>query len=343
MNYVIAETLTKLQINQIIEFVSKIECGSLYQMPLWQEIDKSAGIRYIYTLQFEDEKLIGVSAIRLKKLPIINRSIGMCIRGPVCSNENSYRAMLLELDKVCIRHKIVSLIIHPYKENIEADVWENICQQVGYRNIQKKGDLHCASLTINLEQNIEDIFKTFRQTTKYEIKKADKFNIKCTIAENEAELKEFYNIYNSTSDRKSFSAMSYEILLRIWKKFTIQRKLGVLFLTRYENKIISGALILVHGERAVYTIGGSAGAITKGIPQNHITQWSAINWAKENGCKKYDFGGIEPDTDNIGMKNINIFKGGFSKNEVKIFNRHEKVFSPLLHQVISLYLRIKEK
>jgi lipid II:glycine glycyltransferase (peptidoglycan interpeptide bridge formation enzyme) len=114
------------------------------------------------------------------------------------------------------------------------------------------------------------------------------------------------------------------------------------FIAEYEDKPI-GAIIVVHnGERALYMYGASTSKERKRMP-NHLLQWEAIRWAKEVGCKIYDFWGA-PNEFVAGdpLWGVWRFKAGFNGQVVRHIGAWDyparPVFYWLFTAVIPKYL-----
>ena len=106
-----------------------------------------------------------------------------------------------------------------------------------------------------------------------------------------------------------------------------------LVLTYYEGKPIAGAIAFLFGDKAMYTYGASSNEYRNVMP-NHLMQWTMIKWAKENGCKWYDFRGVSPQKDggeDDHLQGLNRFKEGFSPRFVEYIGEYDMVLSPTLY------------
>ena len=79
----------------------------------------------------------------------------------------------------------------------------------------------------------------------------------------------------------------------------------------------------------------------------YLIQWAAIQWAKQQGCTRYDLWGI-PDTDpqtleaefknrNDGLWGVYRFKRGFGGKYVKTIGAFDYVYNPLLYKLYKLW------
>jgi lipid II:glycine glycyltransferase (peptidoglycan interpeptide bridge formation enzyme) len=65
-----------------------------------------------------------------------------------------------------------------------------------------------------------------------------------------------------------------------------------LYCAEYEGEIIAANLVLFCGETATY-LHGASGDKHRNVMAPFLLQWQAILDAKEIGCTKYDFGGVQ--------------------------------------------------
>lgn len=74
---------------------------------------------------------------------------------------------------------------------------------------------------------------------------------------------------------------------------------------------MTGLVGSAHGDTGIYLLGATSdeGMKTKG---SYLLQWRMVQWLKERGCRWYDLGGINPET-NPGVYH---FKAGLSGKDV---------------------------
>jgi lipid II:glycine glycyltransferase (peptidoglycan interpeptide bridge formation enzyme) len=87
---------------------------------------------------------------------------------------------------------------------------------------------------------------------------------------------------------------------------------GLVFLARYEQRAVAGALCARFGRRCHYLYGGFDWEFRR-AEASEALQWSAIQWAKDAGCRWYDTGGAgtsyPPNEGNPGFGVYNYKKG----------------------------------
>jgi lipid II:glycine glycyltransferase (peptidoglycan interpeptide bridge formation enzyme) len=122
----------------------------------------------------------------------------------------------------------------------------------------------------------------------------------------------------------------------LWHTFLERKANGIFLLTRYEQEIVSGLIVLKHNNRAVATFSASEHQKFPKLPKSQPNHWHAILWAKENQCKVYDLGGYLPNApEGSPLDGVNKFKIGFSKQQEDLVSEHEIIFSPTKYQFLS--------
>lgn len=170
-------------------------------------------------------------------------------------------------------------------------------------------------LVLPLISSEEQLLANMRKSHRYLIRKAEKMDIKIIKTTDEKEIDSFLSLYKDLSARKHFvphKGIKDEFLI-----FSKEDQ-AMLFLAKFEEKIIAGALILFVGDMAIYHHGASLSAF-KHIPASYLIQWNAIKEARKRGMKYYNFWGVAPsEAKNHPWQGLTLFKLGFS-GEVREF------------------------
>lgn len=172
---------------------------------------------------------------------------------------------------------------------------------------------------IELLPSEEEILASFRRTTRYEIRKAQKTGIRVQAGNELRQLEIFFDLYSQMWSRKTghvphdfsfFEQLREDIM--IFNAFTL------------DGVPIVSAVILEDGLVARYHWGASA-PDTQGASQ--LVQYEAMLWAKQKGLQFYDMGGIPQEPS---LKGIKIFKEGFRGEEIKLFKPYILILKPTL-------------
>jgi lipid II:glycine glycyltransferase (peptidoglycan interpeptide bridge formation enzyme) len=168
-----------------------------------------------------------------------------------------------------------------------------------------------SSLRLNLAAGNDELLRSFRKATRYEIRRSEQQGIVIRFAQDEGDLEKFQRIYFAMAKKKDFVALEQGDLSHILRRILSERDRGALLLAFKETVLLGGTLVVRAAQRSWYVLG----ATTKedGLSAGHLLQWHAIRWAKEHGCADYDFGGYREGI-NTGPA---LFKRGFCQTVVQ--------------------------
>jgi len=150
---------------------------------------------------------------------------------------------------------------------------------------------------------------------------------------------------------------SYKELVPLYKSFRNKKhlgkvnikeaaKVGTILLAECEGRVVAGGLFLSDGEHVRAHVLVSVRLSGKDQVEvigyaNRILLWEAIKFFKNQGCKKFDFGGINIKSKKREDISLAEFKEAFGGERIDCFYYH-KIYSPLLKVIYRLrnYLHI---
>lgn len=243
---------------------------SLWQHPLWDSFQQSIGLR---TWRFEKD---GAQAIAIKKpLPF-----GLCWleipRGPLFKDESSLQKLLEDIRHQAEQEKAVFIRMSSY-------------QPLPLNLPETSFDHHpSTSLVIDLTQSEEEILAQMKPKGRYNIRVAEKHDIKVEASTN---VEEFHHLLKKTSNRDGFGIHDQNYYQNMLGTFGDKAQL---LLARYDDRVVAGGLFVYLDEWGIYYYGASDHHYRKYMAP-YLIQWTAIKEAKKRGCKHYDFLGIAPE------------------------------------------------
>jgi len=184
------------------------------------------------------------------------------------------------------------------------------------------------TLLIDLERDIEDIFKDLRKGTRTNVKRARRDNIEWEIFDNK-KIDYFIEFCNEFRESRDLSLLSLEKLSPYLEKMVVFR----LFDNENNTLVLLSFLVDKEKNRVRPFYVGTKVELTETITRtllgyaNAYSYWAGIEYFKEQGFKVFDMGGITPQEDNNKLSGITNFKLGFSNNVV---TEHHYI-SPLLY------------
>lgn len=146
---------------------------------------------------------------------------------------------------------------------------------------------------LSLEPELDKLLKTFnRSCVRQKIARAGKSRFSLRRAEAKSDLSEFYHVFCMTQKRLGLPPLPYEFFLALWDAFG-QTDNMVVFMAEKDNQVIAGIVLFVFRDRASLEVAGWDEEYLNVCP-NHFLYWEAIKYARENGCRIFDFGRTSP-------------------------------------------------
>jgi peptidoglycan pentaglycine glycine transferase (the first glycine) len=195
-----------------------------------------------------------------------------------------------------------------------------------------------SSIVLDLRADEDELLMGMKSKWRYNIRLAGRKDVRVTRA-TAADLPAFYDLMATTSDRNAFGIHGRGYYEAAWRAF---HPLGLceLLLAHFEAEMLAGLMVFRFGTTAYYLYGASSSRHRNRMP-NHLLQWEAIRWAKQQGCTHYDFWGIPdevgaaaasgeetPEPDGDDMWGVYRFKRGFGGHVTRTVGSFDRVFRP---------------
>lgn len=186
------------------------------------------------------------------------------------------------------------------------------------------------TMSINLSKSIDEIFSSFKKSTKQRIEKAMSHSLKVRIADDIYEFDKWWNEnYLKWAKKKYFTAEKYEFIRSIYE----QKDLTKLFLAYFDNKIIAGLLVIFSPDKIGYIWIATDDIRYINKYPNHLLQFEVIKWLKNNNYKSCDLGTL---------KYSKIFKEGFA-GKVSMNHVYEFQFDPIIARLVLFCYEFRKK
>lgn len=282
----------------------------------WGEVQKALG-NTIYRLGlYKNKKLIGICSVTEIKA---RRGHYLHLRhGPVLLDfQKDLDLFLRSIKPIAEKIGVEFIRMSPM---IPQEFEVAFLRNLGFRNAPVHNMDAENSWVLDLDKTDEELLSNMRKTTRYLVRKAQKMPIEIIQTQKLKDLEEFLRLYTITSKRHGFvphRGMKEE--LEIFGKDN-QAKL---FLAKYEEKIIAGALIIFYGNQAIYHHAASDDDY-RNIPAPYLLQWEIIKEAKKLGKKYYNFWGVVPENKpNHPWRGLTLFKTGFGGRRVNLIHAQD--------------------
>jgi len=182
---------------------------------------------------------------------------------------------------------------------------------------------------IDLTQDEEALLASFKPKTRYNIRLAERKEVRVKAANNPNDLQTFYNMYKSTASRQHFPVREFTYYEQLYDEMA-QDNAVQLLLARHEETVLAGVMLIRSGQRAFYQYGASTPQSRELMP-TYLLQWEAMRWAKSAGCTLYDMVGLpEVQDQNDPFWGVARFKSGFGGEVVEFVGAQDYVTAPWL-------------
>lgn len=164
---------------------------------------------------------------------------------------------------------------------------------------------------IDITKSEKEILAAMKPKTRYNIRLAEKKNIKIIISSEKKYIDKFCDLIEITAKRQGIIPHPrnyYQKMFEIIPGENIK-----LYCAEFEGEIIAANMIITFGNTATYLHGASDEKFHS-VMAPYLLQWKQIQDAKFNGAKGYDFGGINTASAENKWAGITRFKQSFSPN-----------------------------
>lgn len=266
-------------IQQINELNYSKDYSSIWQTTSWNLIlqDTNYIQKWFFLWTFENEKLVNFVIIEKRKISL-NNYANFVIWWP---NSNFWLELLeQELIKLAKEEKVVFTQIEDLVEND---------YKLFKKWVYKKFIEKCTAV-IDLSKSTEDILAQMKQKGRYNIKLAEKHEVKVNKVEyNSMNLDLFYNLLVETKTRDNFFINSRDYFDKLLGYLYKNNIWGLYFATK-DNELISAWIFCFYWKVAYYYYWASTTDNNKRkYMAAYLLQWSLIKEAKTNWYKIFDF------------------------------------------------------
>ncbi len=152
------------------------------------------------------------------------------------------------------------------------------------------------TVIIDLDEDEQQILSAMKSKTRYNIRLSGRKGVivrRCGVEKIDL----FYRMYQETAERDRIAIHSRDYYRSLFD--TAEHEPGVsvaLLVAEVEEEPVAANIVTLFGTTGLYHFGASTNKHRNLMP-TYALQWDAIKLCKENGCNRYDLGGIPPDAD----------------------------------------------
>lgn len=325
--------------NEYYNFLVNNNRCHFLQSQEWAKI-KSNWKNEVIIVKDENGQIKGSMSILIQKIPIINKSILYCPRGPICdiTNKEILAELIKQVKELAKKEKAFIFRWDPDVSNSNEE-FKNMMLENG---IKLKNNInHDITKVIQpkyeMQLNIKDkteeqLLSSFSQKTRYNIRLAIKKGVTIEEGDNK-DIKDFFEILSTTSQRDQFTIRNISYYEKV---YDIMKEHAKLYFAVYNGKRIASTLEITYGNKAWYLYGGSLREHSNVMP-NYLLQWEMIKHAMKNGCELYNFGGVSGYIDEKASGyGVFRFKKGFNPEFIEYVDELYIIFKPFTNMLFNI-------
>jgi peptidoglycan pentaglycine glycine transferase (the first glycine) len=324
------------------EFVGASACCNVTQSYEWGNLVHYLGCSEVLRVGIINDagQLCAAMLVLVMHAPILNWAYFYAPRGPIVDDpDGPALSMLLNFVKVEAR-KRQAFMLKVEPSVADGDLkWLKALQRRGFRPNSYATHLR-HEWVLDIRPSEETLLAEMKEKWRYNIRLASRKGVTVRQGQSQADLDTFYRMYEVTSVRDQFiihDKAHYQDILRMFG----EQNRSVLLLAECEGQVIAGTISVSLGRWSWYMFGASANEYRERMP-NHLLQWTAIQWARSQGCWYYNFRGI-PDILVAGEElwGVYVFKRGFGGYPIRFLETHDLVYQPLIYEAYRHLLEVK--
>lgn len=263
-----------------------------------------------------------------RKVPGLPFSILYVPKGPLMdyADADLRSAVLRQLEALAQRERAIFIKIDPdvvrsrgpepgqetanpagqaWVDELQARGWRFSDDQIQFRN----------TVELALAPAEDELLANMKSKTRYNIRLAGRRDVVVRQATPQ-EFPLISNMYEATAERHDFAIRPRDYYMDAWTSF-YEADMAQPLIAEYEGTPLGAAIVVADGQRAIYMYGASNQKERKRMP-NYLLQWEAIRWARERGCRVYDFWGAPDEfVEEDSMWGVWRFKSGFGADVVR--------------------------
>lgn len=311
----------------------KEQFNSIVTHPLqsyeWGEFRKATGLQVIRKGFFEGNTLLTAFQLTIHPIPHTKWSIGYLPKGTMPT-----KGLIDELRKIGKTHNCISIQLEP-----------NIIDGVQlHENFKLLGLIPAAhplftkhTLQLDLTKSEEELLTAMHQKARYNIKVAQKHEVKVEEKNNSEGFEIFWELTQETTSRQQFFAHTKSYHQNQWQilPHTIKPNSlsSHLLIATYENKPLTSWIVFVFHDTLYYPYGASSHEYRETM-HSTLMMWEAIRFGKKHHLKIFDlWGAAAPDTPSSDpWFGFTQFKERFGPERVAFVGSYDLVINPVLYQ-----------
>lgn len=318
-------------------FVAATPRPHFQQMWEWGDLAPELGGQVVRLGAVRDGDLAGVMQIFVNQLSRTGKThlyvprgpavVGPCVEvlGPLFD-----AARLVGVDR-----EAVGIRVEP--DALACDHrWKSTLSDLGFHPAYPSSQPR-SSWVLDLDPDEDTLLAGMKSKTRYNIRLAARKGVE-VFEGTPADFDEFYDLFRETAARDDFFIHDKAVYQRMFSLFRAAGAFRML-LARHRGTLIAAVTLVRCGPVCWYLQGASSNE-NRNLMATYLLQWEGIRWAKDSGCRLYDFRAV-PDLlrEDQDMYGVYRFKEGFGGRQVTALHTYAAPYQPLLFGLWQFYLK----
>ncbi len=322
------------------QFVSAHPRGHLLQSWQWGELKATSGWSPVRLALYDEDRIVAAAQVLRRTVPHVPLRVGHLAyipKGPVIdwSNDALCTTFLGALHDYLKQQGALALDIEVGVETDDVEcalIRERLKTLQAVRAIQP-----LRTILLDLAPDASTLLAQMKEKWRYNVRLAMRKGVTVRVAETEADVRAWYTLLETTSERDMFGIHTLDYYLHAWRLLGNNGWVRLL-LAEHQGQLLAGIFVSLFARQAIYLYGASSNEQRHLMP-NYVLQWEAIRWAKQCGATSYDFWGIpETDAEHEAMAGVYRFKRGWGGRVVQFPGCYRQVYRPLLMKLAERFL-----
>lgn len=314
------KTLTegsKTKYNQVVTHV--------IQSWQWGDFRKRLGTPVLRYGLYKNNQMVMAFQLTLHQIPFTNWNVGYLPKGPFPNTE-----LAKILKKIGKEHNCAFIKVEP---NIQSSQSSTIDKSF---ILSPKPLFTKNNFIIDLTQSEDELLKNLHSKTRYNIKIAQKYQVKVENRSDDRAFEIYLKLYFETCQRQDYHGHNEAYHRKAWESLR-DAHMARIMIGSYQQKPLVAWMLLSFKDTFYYPYGGSSDQY-KYAMANNLVAWEAIKLGKKLGLKKFDmWGALSKDADPMDpFFGFHRFKAGYGGKLVEYIGTYDLVLNYPLYYMFNV-------
>jgi len=291
----------------------------------WGEFRKSLGIPVLRYGIYSEGKLTRAFQLTLHKIPFTNKYVGYLPKGPFPDKELAEALKKIGKENSCAFIKLEPNIMTSESQSV-PNIFKNSPKPLFTKY----------NFVLDLTKSEEELLKNFHPKTRYNIKLAQKHNVKIHKRIDDEAFEIYLKLYFETTKRQNYHGHNQNYHQKAWATLK-QNKMAQILIAFYQGKPLTAWMLLNFKDTLYYPYGGSSKTHPE-VMANNLVAWEAIKLGKKLKLKKFDmWGALGPNADSSdSWYGFHRFKQGYGGQLVEYLGTYDLVLNTPLYYFFTI-------